>query len=81
LNEPSNSIDILINIAAYCDQRPIKHCFDCNMSGPQIRHVDGNVELPQRRPPPALNRLPLGRSNRTFREDCDDNWLAPWQSN
>jgi hypothetical protein len=50
LNKPSDCVDILINIATYCDERPIKHCFGCNMSGPRIRHVDGNVELPQRRP-------------------------------
>jgi len=50
LNEPNNYVDILINIAAHCNQRPIKHRFRCNMSGPRIRHVDGNVELPQLRP-------------------------------
>jgi hypothetical protein len=50
LNEPNNYADILTNIAAHCDQRPIQRCFGCNISGPRIRHVDGNVELPQRRP-------------------------------
>ena len=81
LNEPSNCIDILINIFAHCDQRPIQHCFGCKMSGPRIGHVNGHVELPQRSPP-CFNRLPpRAASNLTFLEDCDDSWFALWQWN
>jgi hypothetical protein len=81
LNEPSDDFEILINITAHCNRRPIKHYCGCSLGGPRIVDVNGYVELAQRRPLPALKRLPPCSSNLTFREDCDDNWLAVWQWN
>ena len=82
LNEPSDNLDILINIATDFNRRPIQHCFGCTLSGPRIGHVNGHVELPQRRPRLLLNRYcPPAGSNLSFLEDRDDNWLTLWQWN
>jgi hypothetical protein len=64
LNEPCDDFDILINIAAHRNQRPIQHCYGCKLNGPRIVHVNGHMELPHLRPP-ALNKLPRS-SNLTF---------------
>jgi len=49
LNEPCDGFDLLINIAANCDQRSIQHRFGCKVSRPRISCVNGHVGLPQSR--------------------------------